>query len=187
MLSKELNEVYLSARSRITRLVSRIVPPKEVEDILQDTYVRLCQVQHPDQIRHPRSFILRTARNLAFDHVKRSEYRLRDTWDEESFTGVGNRDAQRDETFASVVSNEEFALFCDSVRHLPIQCRRVFVLKKVYGYSQAEIAQELDLSQSTVEKHIALGIKRCSHFMTRRQSGGSSSALARAANGADYE
>ena len=41
----------------------------------------------------------------------------------------------------------------EAVRQLPEQCRRVFVLKKVYGYSQREIAKELSLSESTVEKH----------------------------------
>jgi DNA-binding CsgD family transcriptional regulator len=39
------------------------------------------------------------------------------------------------------------------------------VLKKVYGYSQKEIALSLSISENTVEKHIATGIKRCSHYM----------------------
>jgi DNA-directed RNA polymerase specialized sigma24 family protein len=43
------------------------------------------------------------------------------------------------------------------------------VLRKVYGYSQHEIAVELDLTESTVEKHIALGIKRCTHFIRDEQ------------------
>ena len=70
-----------------------------------------------------------------------------------------------DETYTQAVSNEEFALLCKAVRHLPLQCRRAFILKKVYGYSQREVARELNLSESTVEKHIALGIKRCTYFM----------------------
>jgi RNA polymerase sigma-70 factor (ECF subfamily) len=65
------------------------------------------------------------------------------------------------------VSNDEFANFCQAVRLLPIQCRKVFVLKKVYGFSQKEIAKQLTLSESTVEKHIALGIKRCTLFMRK--------------------
>ena len=51
-----------------------------------------------------------------------------------------------------------------------VQCRRAFVLKKVYGYSQREIAQELELSESTVEKHIANGVKRCTYFMMQRMA-----------------
>ena len=50
---------------------------------------------------------------------------------------------------------------------LPVQARRVFVLKKVYGYSQREIAEELGLAQSTVEKHVALAVRRCAEYMSR--------------------
>jgi len=44
------------------------------------------------------------------------------------------------------------------------------VLKKVYGYSQKEIAIKLDISENTVEKHIATGIKRCTQFMAALHS-----------------
>ena len=75
-----------------------------------------------------------------------------------------------DSTFEQVASNEEFALFCEAVRHLPVKCRRVFVLKKVYGYSQIEIAKKLNISIGTVEKHISQGIKRCTYFMQQHSS-----------------
>lgn len=165
-----LDAIYLSFRSRLARTVSRIVPPKDVEDIVQETYVRLCQVENPADIRHPRSYLLTTARNLALDHVKRAESRLSDTLDDDGPLSISVRDPLADETFAGAAANEEFALFCDAVRRLPIQCRRVFVLKKVYGYSQREIAQELGVSENTVEKHIALGVKRCTYFMMRHAS-----------------
>jgi RNA polymerase sigma factor (sigma-70 family) len=161
--------IYLSIREHLARAVSRIVPPKDIEDIVQETYVRLCQVEKKDDIRTPRSFLFKTARNLALDQVKRAESRLAvvslEELDEPGFTGVEDI---IDETYTQVVSNEEFALFCEAVRHLPVQCRRAFVLKKVYGYSQREVARKLNLSESTVEKHIAQGIKRCTYFMMQQ-------------------
>jgi RNA polymerase sigma-70 factor (ECF subfamily) len=57
-------------------VVSNIVPPKEIEDIVQETYVRVCQVEKPSEIRCHRSFMLKVARNLAFDYVKKAETRL---------------------------------------------------------------------------------------------------------------
>ena len=53
------------------------------------------------------------------------------------------------------------------MRRLPVQCRRVFVLKKVYSYSQKEIAEELGISEKSVEKHMALGLQRCRDYMER--------------------
>ena len=158
-------KVDLASRAGISRLVSRIVPPHEIEDIVQETYVRLCQVENKDNINSPQSFMFKTARNLALDHQKQAGVRLVDGVDDLQALEHLMADYDSDEPFENASSDKEFAHFCQAVRLLPIQCRKVFVLKKVYGYSQKEIAQQLQISQSTVEKHIATGMKRCTLFM----------------------
>jgi RNA polymerase sigma factor (sigma-70 family) len=157
--------IFMSIRASLARAVTGMVPPKDVEDIVQETYVRVCQAERKDTIKEPRSFLFRTARNLALDHIKRAETRLVSSVEEDPELGFAEAQNGEDSTLDIVSSHEEFSTFCDAVRHLPIQCRRAFVLKKVYGYSQREIARELALSESTVEKHIAQGIKRCTFFM----------------------
>lgn len=162
-----IHNLYMSLRGSLGREVSRIVPPKDIEDIVQETYVRVCQYEKKCKIREPRSFLFKTARNLALDHVKRAESRLvfsAEDFNELEFRGAG---LLADETFNQVASDKEFCRFCEAVRHLPVQCRRAFVLKKVYGYSQREIARQMKISESTVEKHIAQGIKRCTYFMMK--------------------
>jgi RNA polymerase sigma factor (sigma-70 family) len=160
-----MHKVFMAAREGIIRMVSRIVPPKEIEDIVQETYVKICQMESCENIQQPKSFLYRTARNLAIDHLKRSETRLADGVEDELCYSNGSQSTEVDELFEQAASNEEFGHFCEAVRLLPVQCRKVFVLKKVYGYSQAEIARELNISASTVEKHIALGIRRCTSYM----------------------
>lgn len=164
-----LHKVFMSARKSISRVVSRIVPPREIEDIVQETYVRICQIEQKENIKQPRSFLFKTARNLAIDYLKKAEVRLVDS--SENFTEFELFPAKEDEVYQQVASNEEFSQYCEAIRHLPIQCRKVFVLKKVYGYSQKEIAQQLDLSESTVEKHVALGVKRCTYYMMQITQG----------------
>ena len=156
-----IHRVYMSLRGNLARAVVGIVPPKEIEDIVQETYVRVCQIESREEIREPRSFLFKTARNLALDHIKRAESRL--TTNVEDIAEYGHAGATQstdDQTFDQVATNEEFSQFCEAVRLLPVHCRRAFVLKKVYGYSQREIASEMNISESTVEKHIAQGIKR---------------------------
>lgn len=157
--------MFMSLRASLARAVTGIVPPKDVEDIVQETYVRVCQAETRDNVRQPRSFLFRTVRNLALDHIKRAESRLAVSVEENRELGFGEGQRARDDTLERVSSDEEFSRFCDAVRRLPVQCRRTFVLKKVYGYTQREIAMELGLSESTVEKHIAEGVKRCTYFM----------------------
>ena len=169
----EIGAVYLSFRNALIRAISHIVPPRDIEDIVQETYVRVCQVEQKENIKYPRSFLLKTAKNLALDYVKSAGNRLNLSIDENELEQAVNEDGERNETYGNVAAKEEFALFCEAVRCLPPQCRRAFILKKVYGFSQREIAEYMNISESTVEKHIANGIKRCSYYMTHasRQSG----------------
>jgi RNA polymerase sigma-70 factor (ECF subfamily) len=165
----KLLEVFVALRRKLARAVSRIVPPPEIEDIVQETYVRMCQFDRGGNIRHPRSFLYRTARNLALDYIKRSESRatVSLSGDEEEHCYSDVLQAGFD-VCDQLAAKQEFEIFCAAVQQLPLQCRRVFVLRKVYGYSQKEIARALDIGESTVEKHIAYGIKRCSSFIAQR-------------------
>ena len=170
--SDRLFDAYMALRGQIARLVMRIVPPKEVEDIVQETYVRICQVDNRDAIREPRSYLFRTAQNLALDHVKRAESRLTSGTDIDALPAEDFLSpSEMDPTYAQVASDEEFALFCEAVRSLPRQCRRAFVLKKVYGYTWKEIMAEMDLGQPTIETHIVNGTKKCVQYLRDRQKG----------------
>jgi RNA polymerase sigma factor (sigma-70 family) len=164
-------DTFIALRGRLARLVMGIVPPKEVEDIVQETYVRVCQIENKDTVRNPQSFMFRTAKNLALDHVKRAESRLTSGTDSiDEVISAGFRSSlDIDPTYAQVVSDEEFVLFCEAVRELPKQCRRAFILKKVYGYSQKEIMAEMGIGQPTVETHIVNGTKKCVQYLRKRQ------------------
>jgi len=163
--NKLFQKIYLSSRNGLSKIVSRMVPPHEIEDIVQETYVRICQIENKEAIESPKSFMYKTARNLALDYLKQANVKLVDKIDDLPTLESLKIDQNKDEPYESTIIDHEFSHFCDAVRRLPVQCRRVFVLKKVYGCSQREIAENLNLSESTVEKHIANGMKRCTLYM----------------------
>ncbi|MEM8683046.1 MAG: sigma-70 family RNA polymerase sigma factor [Pseudomonadota bacterium] len=181
---ERLGGVFISIRRQLSRIVARIVPPKDIEDIVQETYVRVCQSTGGKEIRSPRSFMVQTAKNLAFDHIRRHEHRFASSVEDDLNKGYGEADQGFNAPYEETVSDEEFGEFCEAVRLLPLQCRRVFVLKKVYGYSQREIAKELGISESTAEKHVSLGVRRCTEYMMTKaeRSTGQSSAASRNRN-----
>ena len=164
-----LGGIFVAIRQQLSRMVAKIVPPKDIEDIVQETYVRVCQSNGEKEIRSPESFMMATAKNLAFDHIRRHEHRFACSVEDNPSVGYGEADEGFDAPFEQSVSDEEFGEFCEAVRHLSVQCRRVFVLKKVYGYSQREIAHELGISESTAEKHVSLGIRRCAEYMMAKR------------------
>lgn len=152
---------FLECRNGLKRLVARIVNPHDVDDILQETFIRACAAAEKTTIRHPRSFMLKTAQNLALNHVT-SAYQRRTQIEDFTCSDVSPLTEPLE---SEMESKERFLGFCRAVRALPPQCRRVFVLRKVYGLTQQEIAESLDISESTVEKHIAKGLLMCKGLM----------------------
>jgi RNA polymerase sigma-70 factor (ECF subfamily) len=66
---------------------------------------------------------------------------------------------------AQFESRERFTYFCRALSRLPVQCRHAFTLRKVYGLSQREVAQFLEMTEGNVEKHVSRGLMRCTEYM----------------------
>ena len=156
--------VFLRFRTRLARAVGRIVHPHDIEDIVQEAFVRCYEASKTTQIREPRSFLLATAKNLAINHVGRSENRLADrvAFFDESAVPLYTSTLEH-----SVEAEEQFLLLCRAVSQLPVQCRRAFILKKVYGLSRKEIAAYLEITESTVQKHVAKGLLMCAEYLEK--------------------
>ena len=154
---------FLAYRQILERMLANIVQPNEVEDIIQETWVRVVKAEMKEEVEFPNSYMYRTAKNLAFDHLKAVGTQRVDNSDELD-TYVSPHD-DVDKIFIELESTERFESFCRAVRVLPHACRRAFVLKKVYGFSQKEISDYMGISESAVEKHVAKGMLRCSDYL----------------------
>lgn len=163
----DFTKVFLATRKRLTDVVSKIVPSSDVEDIVQDTFIRTHLAKNKQDIQKPEAFMVQVAKNLAYDYVKSA--RVKTSHDPgDDFTGFVDslqQDADIDITCKIVVSEKAYARFCEEAQKLPEKCREVYLLKKVYGFTQKEIAAKLGLAESTVEKHIAFGTKRLFQLM----------------------
>lgn len=159
-----IHRAYVHYRSVLAKAIGLIAKPSDIDDILQETFIRTYVAAEKTEIRHPCSFMLKTARNLALTHVT-SAYATRvdlaDSCDQDVCDQSVHVSARGDAIESQFESQERFLVFCRAVRALPDQCRRVFVLKKVYGFSQREISKHLGISESTVEKHVAKGLSMC--------------------------
>ena len=160
----KITAAFADIRPALLRLVGRIVGPDSIEDVVQETYVRSYQASRQQEIHYPRSFMYRTAKNIALNHVNKADNKLTTTVADFSEPNVYLETAMV-ESELEVESRERFFVFCQAVETLPLQCRRVFILKRVYGLSQKEIAAQLGISESTVEKQVAKGISLCAAFM----------------------
>jgi len=134
----------------------------DVDELLQETYTNLLaagSTPNREEIRSIRAFALTVARNVALSWLRhRQVVPIELVADLESLELLDER-GQVEEI---VNTHQELALLAAAVARLPTRCRQVFTLRKVYGLSQKEIAAELDISENTVEQHLAKGMRLCS-------------------------
>ena len=131
---------------------------EDIEDLVQETYVRICALPPTEIIGSPRALLFRIARNLAVDRARQKIARATDAVADFEPLNVYSEEAEPDQ---QVDGRRRFESFCAAVESLPPLCRRVFVLRKVHQLSHAEIAEVLGVSHSTIEKHVAKGLVRC--------------------------
>lgn len=157
-------ESFLGNKPLLCRIVGRIVRPDDIEDIVQETFLHSFKAANLQDIGNPRAFMAKTARNLALNHVGSAAQRLNQSI-EELVELEHEFEALTPSLESQHQSAEEFLVFCRAVADMPLMCRKVFILKKVYGLSQREIASYLGISESTVEKHVAKGLLLAADYM----------------------
>ena len=172
--------VFIDIRAQMMRFVSRYFSNQQaVEDVVQEACVKALEAQRQTNIQNPKAYLFSTARNLALKELAKSMNRLTDCVEDDLLESVLESTPGVD---VQCEARERLELFCRAVRTLPVKCRRVFVLRKVYGFSQMEIAEHLKISVKTVEAHIAKGSLRCTEFVDAIESSPASSGPSAIAN-----
>lgn len=150
-------------RAALHRYLRRFTSGAEdVEDLVQETYVRIYALRDYQQIDSPRAMLFRIAHNAAVERARRQSTQATDSVADLEALNVFSTDAPAD---VQIDARRRFESFCTAVDRLPPLCRRVFVLRKVYRLSHDEIAEILGVSHSTIEKHVAKGLVRCRDYL----------------------
>lgn len=162
----DVSASFLEHKSSLKKYISRFINhPHDIEDIVHEAFLKAYAAEINTKIHTPKAFLFTTAKNLALKHLTKCSYRLTDYLEDLDLSEVFREEPTVEDT---VEGHKQFALFCKAVQKLPLQCRRVFILRKVYDLSHKEIAIHLDISVSTIEKHLANGISKCSDYMRSR-------------------
>lgn len=175
-MSELITSEFLKYRKVIASLLGKIRPSasaQDIEDILQDTFINTYQASLKQEIQFPKAFMVKTAVRLANRTLKlASRDDAREDIEEFADSLQANYQALGfvSETEQVILSRQDFTILCQAVELLPEQCRKVFILKKIYGLSQREIADRLKISQSTVEKHVAKGLLKTSQYYLSAKS-----------------
>jgi len=164
----KITSTFVDISKQLKRFVSRIVQPDDVEDIVQETFIKSYEADLKQDIQFTRSYMLKTAKHLALNHIAKWDNKFNDSLEHDNELPVLLKSMQLEDEYTS---KERFLLFCRATEQLSSSIRKCFILKKVYGMSQKEIAEQMQLSQSTVEKHIAKGLLQTMLYMREYEQG----------------
>jgi RNA polymerase sigma factor (sigma-70 family) len=157
-----LNQIF-QHRTALHRYLGKLTSGAEdIEDLVQETYVRVYALRDYHEVDSPKALLFRIAHNLAVERARRQKTQATDTMGDLEPLSVYSNEAPPDE---QTDARRRFESFCAAVDRLPPLCRRVFVLRKVYKLSHGEISEVLGVSESTIEKHVAKGLVRCRDYL----------------------
>ncbi|MGO4410732.1 MULTISPECIES: RNA polymerase sigma factor [unclassified Brevundimonas] len=149
---------YFEQKEALARLFrARLGPSGEIEDLMQDLYLKVAGLDSAMEVRDCRAFLYRLASNLMMDRWRsgRSSAARDGAWRLANHaTGGGEDMADAPSAEAVVAGRERLAALMAALTHLPPKTQTVFRLHKFDGLSYAEVAARLEISRSSVEKHM---------------------------------
>jgi RNA polymerase sigma-70 factor (ECF subfamily) len=129
----------------------------DADEVAQEALLRIWNARETIRMETARPLLFRIAANLAIDRL-----RERQRW---RFTDLADAHHPLTDTVSAeqvVAAREELWKVERAIAALPENCRTAFVRSRIDGVKQAEVAEEMGISKSMVEKHVAEAIYRLS-------------------------
>lgn len=158
---KNILESFAASYGELLRHLSRrLGRDVDADDVLQDTFLRLKSIPVETDIKNPRSYLFRMADNLATDHIRGRRSLERYLSSGELPDSVDDRPSPE----RVVDYRQRLGRLEQAISELPPRQRQVFLMHKFDGLSHAEIARDLKITKSAVEK---LVMKALAHLRDR--------------------
>ena len=163
--SRSITEAFIKHETFLKRFISRFLSrPQDIEDVVQDTYLKAFSAEQKQQIQQPKAFLFRVARNAALTELTKKSRQVMSYVEDYDGLEIINDEVTVE---SHVLAQEKLGMFCQSALEMTPKCRRVFLMAKVYGMSYKEISAELGIGPSAVEKHVAKGLEVCNTYVRR--------------------
>jgi len=122
------------------------------EDLCQDAFVQTWQDRLKINRETTRSYLFLVARNLYFKHYRRKNVKLK------FLNSLLDENDQESPEY--LMELKEFdAKLQQAIAEVPDKTRAVFLMSRIDSMTYAEIAENLNISNKAVEKHITKALK----------------------------
>ena len=163
-MSPRVQQIYTLYRAELLDYITKQLGCRDVAgDLCQEVFVRLLRVDREERFKNPRAYMYTIARNLIVDHLRREKRRNTDPVSGYELLNIPDEHP----TPERVVSDRKNLSFIREVLlALPERTKHIFYLARVEGLTYREVAARLNISESSVQKHLAKAIE---HVMERRE------------------
>jgi RNA polymerase sigma-70 factor (family 1) len=125
------------------------------EDIVHDVFISLWEKRNSLLMESAKAYLFSSVRNRCLNHLE--QLKVRNEYQEQllqkgDITGLL--------TWEYYVESELREHIEKAIRQLPPQCQKIFIMNRFDGKSIAQIAEELEISPRTAEKHIEVALKK---------------------------
>ena len=155
--NNRIYEAFQSCRDGLVRSIMKMsVKQQDVDDILQETFIRVLNSDAKKQIDSPKGYLFVVSRNLVLKKLTQQSKEIDTEIDDALLENDGENTIEK-----ALHQKLKFERFIEVLNALPEKNRRAILLRKLYCLSHKEIAKKMNLSVSSVEKNIAQGLKQC--------------------------
>lgn len=161
----DLRGLFLKHARTLQGLLTRKVrDPQLAADLVQESFLRLAEQQGKDEaIDNSQAYLYRTAHNLLVDHIRQQQRRRTDSQPHEALAHIEDERPSLDD---ALDAEQRLRLLRAAMAELPARTQQIFQLNRIQGLTHSEVARQLDISDSSVQKHLA---KALAHITERLQ------------------
>ena len=145
----------------LVRYLAKRVPNNEdANDLAQEALLRMHKFQQSKRLENAQAFLYKTANNLVVDQLRRAKVHDKYLRSEiQSGHSNSNHDNFAPSAEQAVSAEQELDRIYSIVEEMPIKVRQAFLLHRGKDLSYPEIAQEMGVSVSMIEKYITQALK----------------------------
>jgi len=137
----------------------------DADEIVQETFIKVWETRERLNSDLPfAAYLIKIARNLIYNKTTK---RLREADLAFNYSQIQSNTSEV--TSEEVNYNSLNSLLSEVVNQLPFMQKKVFTMSRLHGMSNQEIASRLQLSQSTVENHINLAIRKLKNLLLKHE------------------
>lgn len=127
----------------------------DIEDLLQDVYVRVYESALQEIPLQPKAFVFTTARNLLINRARKAQIVSIEAVADLEALGVALDAPGADRT---MIARDELRRLQAAIEKLPPRCREVVVLRRIENMPRKEIAHRMNITEDTVAEYLANGM-----------------------------